>query len=74
MSCDCHMTSHDPASQAEQLMEALNVYREEMVKGREWGEECRVERREVPRPKPHPLLVAMGDITVCVHMYEINCE
>ena len=52
-------------AQAEQLMEALAIYREETVKVQEWEEECRVERREVPRPKPHPLLVAMGDITVC---------
>jgi U3 small nucleolar RNA-associated protein 12 len=51
---------------AEQLMEALAVYREEKVKGQEWEEESQLERREVPRPKPHPLLVAMGDITVWV--------
>jgi U3 small nucleolar RNA-associated protein 12 len=48
---------------AEQLLEALVVYREEKVKGQEWEEECKIERREVPRPKPHPLLVAMGNIT-----------
>ena len=52
-------------------MEALGVYREEKVKGQEWEEECRVEQRKVPRPKPHPLLVAMGDITVCVLL--VNC-
>ena len=45
-------------------MEALSLYREEKVKGQEWEEECRVEQRDVPRPKPHPLLVAMGNITV----------
>ena len=40
------------------------MYREEKVKGQEWEEECKVEQREVPRPKSHPLLVAMGNITV----------
>ena len=42
------------------------MYREEKVKGQEWEEESQLERREVSRPKPHPLLVAMGDITVWV--------
>lgn len=46
------------------MMEGLAVYREERAKFQEWEEECKVEQREVPRPKPHPLLVAMGDITV----------
>lgn len=40
------------------------MYREEIAKLQDWEEECTVEQREVPRPKPHPLLVAMGDITV----------
>ena len=42
------------------------MYREERVKGQEWEEECKAEGREVPRLKPHTLLVAMGDIKVCV--------
>ena len=46
------------------MMEGLAVYREEKAKFQEWEEECKVEQREVPHPKPHPLLVAMGDITV----------
>ena len=46
-------------------MEALAIYKEEKVKGQEWVEECRIEQIEVPCPKPHPLLVAMGNITVC---------
>ena len=46
-------------------MEALVVYEEEKVKVQEWEEECRMERKELPRPKPHPILVAMGNITVC---------
>lgn len=50
--------------QAEQLIEALAMYREERAKLEEWEEECKYEHREVPLPKPHPLLVAMGDITV----------
>lgn len=45
-------------------MEGLTVYREERAKHQEWEEEGKVEQREVPRPKPHPLLVAMGGITV----------
>jgi U3 small nucleolar RNA-associated protein 12 len=49
--------------QAEQLQEALAVYREEKVKGEEWEEECRAQRQALPPPKPHALLVAMGDIT-----------
>ena len=47
------------------------MYREEKVKVQEWEEECRVERKKLPRPKPHPLLVATGDITVCINTHMI---
>ena len=46
------------------------MYREEKVKGQEW-EECRLEKIELPRPKPHPLLVAMGDIPVCTILVNV---
>ena len=41
------------------------MYQEEKVKGEEWEEECRAAQKELPRPRPHPILVAMGDIKVC---------
>ena len=48
------------------------MYREEKVKGQEWEEECRIERKELPHPKSHPLLVAMGNITVCIYWLALH--
>uniref|UniRef100_A0A7N8X4Q0 WD repeat domain 3 n=1 Tax=Mastacembelus armatus TaxID=205130 RepID=A0A7N8X4Q0_9TELE len=54
----------DTVKAAERIMEALELYKEETRKMEEHKYACVNAGKELPPPKPNPILVAFGNITV----------
>lgn len=48
---------------AERLMEALELYKEEAAKLKEHEIQCKVQKKQLPAPKMHPILQAFGNVT-----------
>lgn len=55
----------DCVLQVDRLLEALEIWKNESDELREYKEECRLSGKELPPPKQHPILVALGNIKVC---------
>lgn len=55
----------DCVLQVDRLLEALEIWKNESDELREYKEECRLSGKELPPPKQHPTLVALGNIKVC---------
>ena len=51
---------------AERLMEALELYKEEAAKLKEHEIQCKVQKKQLPAPKMHPILQAFGNVTVSI--------
>lgn len=49
-------------STVDRLLEALEIWKNESDELREYKEECRLSGKELPPPKQHPTLVALGNI------------
>ncbi|XP_028250264.1 WD repeat-containing protein 3 [Parambassis ranga] len=56
---------------AERVMEALELYKEEIRKMEEHKYACERPGNEVPPPKPNPILVALGNITPSRYVLDV---
>ncbi|XP_075994682.1 WD repeat-containing protein 3 [Genypterus blacodes] len=56
---------------AERIMEALELYREEARKKEEHKYACENAGKEVPPPKPNPILLACGNVSASRHVLNV---
>ncbi|TMS06501.1 WD repeat-containing protein 3 [Larimichthys crocea] len=56
---------------AERIMEALELYREETRKMEEHKYACEHAGKELPPPKPNPILVAFGNVSPSRHVLDV---
>ncbi|XP_014852216.1 PREDICTED: WD repeat-containing protein 3 [Poecilia mexicana] len=56
---------------AERIMEALELYREETRKSEEHKYFCEKAGKELPPPKPNPILVAFGNVTPSRYVLDV---
>ncbi|XP_041858457.1 WD repeat-containing protein 3 [Melanotaenia boesemani] len=56
---------------AERVMEALEIYKEEARKMEEHKYACEMAGKEVPPPKPNPILVAFGNVSPSRYVLDV---
>lgn len=56
---------------AERIMEAIELYKEETEKMKEYQADCQAQNKKLPPPQPNPILKAYGDVTPSKYVCEV---